>query len=151
MCRCHEVGLNHYAWLMTCMIQVFQRRLNGVVDFYRNWKNYSDGFGDLATEFYLGEQHYVQALSISKHVSTFECSVNGQYFVAQRLLYFTKSDGVLEEPRTRSRTRFFKILRWHTEILNMHGLVRSKLISRRKTRIHAESFRKIAVNDFFTL
>ncbi|XP_072344358.1 tenascin isoform X11 [Scyliorhinus torazame] len=33
---------------------VFQRRENGKVDFFRNWKNYSNGFGNPADEFWLG-------------------------------------------------------------------------------------------------
>ncbi|RXN31563.1 tenascin-like isoform X1 [Labeo rohita] len=33
---------------------VFLRRHNGKVDFYRNWRNYSAGFGDANDEFWLG-------------------------------------------------------------------------------------------------
>ena len=33
---------------------VVQRRLDGTVDFYRNWTEYQSGFGDLHSEFWLG-------------------------------------------------------------------------------------------------
>ncbi|XP_060600056.1 fibrinogen-like protein 1 [Ruditapes philippinarum] len=36
---------------------VFQRRLNGKTDFYRNWTDYKNGFGDLNGEFWLGNEH----------------------------------------------------------------------------------------------
>lgn len=35
---------------------MFQRRVNGTVDFFRNWKSYKDGFGDLRYEFWLGNE-----------------------------------------------------------------------------------------------
>ena len=34
--------------------QLFQRRENGAVEFYRNWMDYKSGFGDQCGEFWLG-------------------------------------------------------------------------------------------------
>ncbi|XP_070173735.1 ficolin-1-A-like [Littorina saxatilis] len=33
---------------------VFQRRIDGSLDFYRNWTEYENGFGDLTCNFWLG-------------------------------------------------------------------------------------------------
>ena len=35
-------------------VQVFQRRVDGTVDFFKTWEEYQEGFGNPANEFWLG-------------------------------------------------------------------------------------------------
>jgi ficolin len=46
---------------------IFQRRLNGQVDFYRNWTEYKNGFGDLNGEFWLGNDHLSSLTASGEH------------------------------------------------------------------------------------
>ena len=46
---------------------VFQRRMDGTVDFYRNWTDYVKGFGDLNGEFWLG-LNKIHRLTINNNI-----------------------------------------------------------------------------------
>ena len=46
---------------------VFQRRLNGTVDFYRNWNDYKNGFGKMDGEFWLGNDYLHRITTASKY------------------------------------------------------------------------------------
>ncbi|XP_071805723.1 microfibril-associated glycoprotein 4-like [Asterias amurensis] len=54
---------------------VFQRRLNGSVDYYRTWTEYQSGFGDLSAEFWLGNDNLVSLTSDSSN-GTWELQVD---------------------------------------------------------------------------
>ncbi len=47
---------------------VIQRRSNGSVDFYRGWDEYKNGFGDLRTEFWLGNEKIHQLTNQGQYV-----------------------------------------------------------------------------------
>ncbi|XP_055600113.1 microfibril-associated glycoprotein 4-like [Uranotaenia lowii] len=46
---------------------VIQKRFDGSVDFYRGWKDYEDGFGDLQGEFWLGLETIHELTSSKRH------------------------------------------------------------------------------------
>ncbi|KFB44842.1 AGAP010811-PA-like protein [Anopheles sinensis] len=46
---------------------VFQHRFNGEVDFFRNWSEYRDGFGDLDGEFWLGLEYLHELTSVRRN------------------------------------------------------------------------------------
>lgn len=43
-------------------LQVFQRRQDGTVNFFRGWEAYREGFGKLTGEHWLGEHHHAGAV-----------------------------------------------------------------------------------------
>ena len=57
-----DMTTNGKAWT------VFQRRLNGSVDFYRDWSSYKNGFGDLHGEFWLGNDN-LHRVTVAGNVS----------------------------------------------------------------------------------
>ncbi|XP_052106729.1 angiopoietin-related protein 7-like isoform X1 [Mytilus californianus] len=46
---------------------VIQKRFNGVTEFYRNWQDYENGFGDLNEEFWLGNKYIALLTSRGKY------------------------------------------------------------------------------------
>ncbi len=47
---------------------IIQQRINGLVDFYRGWNDYENGFGDLQTEFWLGNKKIHQLTSQGQYM-----------------------------------------------------------------------------------
>ena len=55
--KLHIVWIPHVlvkSFLSSILFQVFQRRINGEVDFFLNWDSYERGFGNTNGEFWLG-------------------------------------------------------------------------------------------------
>ncbi|KAK6966077.1 BgMFREP21.3 [Biomphalaria glabrata] len=63
---------------------IFQRRINGKVDFYRGWKEYRDGFGDYNIgEFYLGNENIFNLTSIGQYDLRIDLEFNNTKYFAQ--------------------------------------------------------------------
>ncbi|XP_055863372.1 uncharacterized protein PF3D7_1120000-like [Biomphalaria glabrata] len=62
---------------------IFQRRINGNVDFYRGWKEYRDGFGDYDIgEFYLGNENVFKLTSSKKYDLRIDLEFNNTKYFA---------------------------------------------------------------------
>ncbi|KAI8747778.1 BgiBFREP12.17 [Biomphalaria glabrata] len=63
---------------------IFQRRINGKVDFYRGWKEYRDGFGDYNIgEFYLGNEIIFKLTSTGQYDLRIDLEFNNTKYFAQ--------------------------------------------------------------------
>ncbi|KAI8747839.1 BgiBFREP21.3 [Biomphalaria glabrata] len=63
---------------------IFQRRINGKVDFYRGWKEYRDGFGDYNIgEFYLGNENIFSLTSTGQYDLRIDLEFNNKKYFAQ--------------------------------------------------------------------
>ncbi|KAI8747846.1 BgiBFREP21.3 [Biomphalaria glabrata] len=63
---------------------IFQRRINGKVDFYRGWKEYRDGFGDYNIgEFYLGNENIFSLTSTGQYDLRIDLEFNNTKYFAQ--------------------------------------------------------------------
>ncbi|KAI8747847.1 BgiBFREP29 [Biomphalaria glabrata] len=63
---------------------IFQRRINGKVDFYRGWKEYRDGFGDYNIgEFYLGNENIFSLTSTGQYDLRIDLEYNDKKYFAQ--------------------------------------------------------------------
>ncbi|KAL0965360.1 hypothetical protein UPYG_G00280240 [Umbra pygmaea] len=62
---------------------VFLRRQNGKLEFYRNWKNYTMGFGDINNEFWLGLANLHKMTAAGQYELRVDLRDNGESAYAQ--------------------------------------------------------------------
>ncbi|PWA26536.1 hypothetical protein CCH79_00001154 [Gambusia affinis] len=75
--------------------QVFLRRQNGKLEFFRNWKSYTAGFGNMSDEFWLGLSNLQKITSLGHYELRVDLRDNGESAYAQYDKF------TLAEPRTR--------------------------------------------------
>ncbi|XP_059140062.1 ficolin-2-like [Physella acuta] len=73
---------------------VFQRRVSGTVDFYRNWTEYKNGFGNFSSgNFYLGNENIYLITSKRQHELRVDLTMNGvNYFAKYSNFSITSKD-----------------------------------------------------------
>ncbi|XP_070173710.1 ficolin-1-A-like [Littorina saxatilis] len=81
--------------------QVFQRRQDGSVDFYRNWTEYQHMFGDLEGNFWLG----LDALHMLTSSQSYELRVDLMTFSGTKG-YATYSNFTISDSSDNYRLRF---------------------------------------------
>uniref|UniRef100_A0A3P9Q595 Tenascin Ca n=1 Tax=Poecilia reticulata TaxID=8081 RepID=A0A3P9Q595_POERE len=74
---------------------VFLRRQNGKLEFFRNWKSYTAGFGNMSDEFWLGLSNLQKITSLGHYELRVDLQDNGESAYAQYDKF------TLAEPRTR--------------------------------------------------
>ncbi|XP_041664187.1 tenascin isoform X2 [Cheilinus undulatus] len=62
---------------------VFQRRKDGSVDFFRGWKDYAKGFGDLSGEFWLGLENLHNLTTMTKMILRVDLRDQGESVFAK--------------------------------------------------------------------
>lgn len=75
---------------------IFQRRVFGAVDFYRNWAEYKNMFGDLSSgNLYLGNENIHLFTSQRPHELRFDLKCNGSSYFAKysNFIIFNETDG----------------------------------------------------------
>ena len=63
---------------------VFQRRVDGSINFYRNWESYKRGFGSLQHEFWFGNNNLFQMTMKAHLAKGAELRIEMQYWTGQK-------------------------------------------------------------------
>lgn len=72
---------------------MFQKRLDGSVDFYLNWRDYKHGFGDLNGEFWLGLDKIHRLTSDNNNVLRVDLEdFEGSHTYAEYKMFGVKSE-----------------------------------------------------------
>ena len=74
------------------IFQVFQRRQDGSLDFYRNWTDYKSGFGNLSGEFWLGNDNIHLLTKDSNQSLKVELRYNDETAYADYSTFWTENE-----------------------------------------------------------